>query len=361
MLSLVRGSVPQKGAKRAALLANIARRFDWSRARSLYDPGANLVLWVHHRYPQSLATWTLRGDTVLKDIALINAVTELGIPFRLVSGPEVGDVINSTIVYSVEEYNPARVRNYSASLMAALRQLEAQGNTLYPTADEAEWWENKVFMHRRFAELGINTPATTIVERDTDLGEDSLTYPLIAKEPHSHGSLGLHKLDGPGDLRALRAQLAADGHYEFLLQEILDMRRDMRCTLIGGEIVHHYFRINHSEEWQPTSTRHGSTVDFDFFPDQWRDRIREAVAKTGLRSGAFDVCWERDDFDTEPYFLEVSPAYTPNPAPPPSFADRPYAEFKAQLTGPDSYPAAFVDLVFELQRKVVAAWGLGAG
>jgi hypothetical protein len=209
VLSLVPTSLGKKGGKRAALLSNIAQRVPWQGVRRLYDPQAELVLWLHHRYPHSLATWTLRGDTVLKDFALINAVVERELPFRLVTGPEIGTVVNSRIVYSVDAYNPARVRNYSASLMAALRQLEAQGNVLYPSADEAEWWENKVFMHRRFDELGINTPPTTIVGRETDVDEESLEYPLIAKEPHSHGSLGVHKVGDAGELRALRGRLAA--------------------------------------------------------------------------------------------------------------------------------------------------------
>ena len=83
------------------------------------------------------------------------------------------------------------------------------------------------------------------------------------------------------------------------------------------------------------------------------------MAKLGMRNGAFDICWDGDDLETEPYFLEVSPAYTPNPPPPPAFVNRPYADFKAQLFGPDSFPGQFADLVFELHRQVVAAWGLG--
>jgi glutathione synthase/RimK-type ligase-like ATP-grasp enzyme len=351
-------SVSRKAAKRMALLREIARRAPWSRIRRQIDPRSDLVIWLHHRYPASWPEWVLREDTVLKDIALLNAIAETGRPFRIVSGPAVGDIANSTIVYSIDAFNPARVRNYSASLVTALRQLEAQGNTLYPTSAEAEWWENKVFMHRRFDELGINTPPTVIVERQTELDEHSLVYPLLVKDPHSSGSRGLQKVDSADDLRAIRTRFAADGRYDLIVQSILDMRRDLRCTIIGEEIVHHYFRINESGEWRPTSTRRGSRVDFTTFPERWRAAILEAFAKTGVRSGAFDICWEHDDLDTEPYFLEISPAYTPNPPPPPSFNGGPYADFKERLTGPDCYPAAFADLVFGLQRKVVAAWGL---
>jgi hypothetical protein len=351
----------QAAAKRLALLREMARRVPWDRIRRQHDPAADLVVWFHHRYPESVRSWALHGDTVLKDVGLLAAVAGAGHRFRLVSGRDIGHVANARVVYSIEAYNPPGLRNYVAPLLTTLRELEAQGNTLYPAAAEAEWWENKVFMHRRFAELGIRTPPTEIVERGAALDEDALTYPLIAKEPHSHGSLGVHRIDGPGALRELRRRLAAEGRYDLLLQQIIDIRRDLRCTLIGGEIVHHYFRINpDGGEWRPTSTRHGSRVDFDFFPERWRAEIVDAFGRTGLRSGAFDVCWDGDDLDTPPYFLEVSPAYTPNPKPPPRYADWAYADYKRRLRGPDSHPAMFVDLVFALQRRVVAAWGLGA-
>lgn len=298
------------------------------------------------------------GDSFLKDAALLAAVAETGVPFRIVSGAGIGKVANSTIVYSIDKFNPSRVRNYSAELMTALRELEAQGNTLLPSADEAEYWENKVFMHRRFDELGIRTPSTTVVGRDSSLHEDELTYPLLVKEPHSCQSNGLHKLDTPRQLVDLRTRLTTRGDHELLVQELLDMRRDLRVTIIDGKIVHHYFRINNSDDWMPTSTRIGSSVDFESFPEQWRDEIVEAMAKLGLRAGAFDICWVGDDLDSPPYFLEVSPAFSPNPAPPPAFADRPYAEFKAQLTGPDAFQIAFADLVFDMHRAFVAMWGL---
>ena len=331
-------------------------RTPWRKIRAMRDPSADVVVWLHHRYPDSWFRFLSKGDSFVKDAALLAAVAETGTRFRIVSGPAIGEVANATILYSIDEYNPARARNYSASLMAALRQLEAQGNTLYPSADEAEYWENKVFMHRRFDELGIRSPATTAIDRDTELAEDDLAYPLLVKEPHSANSEGLHKVQSADELRALRARLGARGDHELLIQEILDMRRDLRCTVIGGEIVHHYFRINNSDEWMPTTTRKGSSVDFVTFPEQWRAEIVEATRKLGLRNGAFDICWVGDDLDSPPYYLEVSPAYTPNPAPPASWDDRPYADFKDQLTGPDAFHVAFADLVFDMHHTMLEAW-----
>lgn len=355
-------SVSSKIKKRTALLTEVARRFPVAGLLRSRSSSSDLVFWAHHRYPDTWLHYVGAGDSVLKDTALLAALIGTGRRFRVVRGPAIGGVTNSTIVYSIDAFNPNRSLNYSASLMATLRQLEAQGNTLYPSADEAELWENKVFMHRRFDELGINSPATIVVDRTTDLdaavAAAGFEFPLLVKEPHSNNSQGLHHVADIAELERLRAELVAAGAAELLVQRILDMRRDLRVTMIGGEIVHHYWRINLSDEWMPTTTRKGSQVDFVTFPEQWRATIVEAMAKLGLRNGAFDVCWDHDDLDTEPYFLEVSPAYTPNPAPSAPFADRPYADFKAQLRGEGNYTAAFADLVFDLHRKLVAAWGL---
>lgn len=355
-------SVSSKVKKRLALLSEVAKRFPVSGLIRQRSSSADLVFWAHHRYPDSWLGYLGAGDSVLKDTALLNAIVETGRPFRVVSGTGIGSVANSTIVYSIDAFNPNRSLNYSASLMTTLRQLEAQGNTLYPSADEAELWENKVFMHRRFDELGINSPTTIVVERDTDVAaaidEKGLRFPLLVKEPHSNNSQGLHKVADLSELLAVRDRLAGAGAYELLVQEILDMRRDLRVTMIGGDVVHHCWRINLSDEWMPTTTRKGSQVDFVTFPEQWRSTIVDAMNKLGLRNGAFDVCWDHDDLDSEPYFLEVSPAYTPNPAPSKPFADRPYADFKAQVRGDGNYTAAFADLVFDLHRKLIAAWGL---
>ena len=357
-------SVVSKVRKRMVLMGHVARRTPWLRIIRQHDRSSDTVIWLHHRYPESWLGFLAAGDSFLNDAALINAIVETGARFRFVSGPNIGGLVNSTVIYSIGEFNPARSVNYSASLVAALRELEAQGNTLYPSADEAEYWENKMFMHRRFDELGIKAPPTVLVERDTDVGralaDAGFEFPLLVKEPHSCQSHGLHPVDSLADLERVRVELAEGGNYEFIVQRILDMRRDLRVTMIGGEIVHHYFRINFSEEWKPTTTRAGSQADFDTFPEQWRGTFEEAMAKLGMRNGAFDICWDHDDLDSEPYFLEVSPAYTPNPPPPPSFAGRPYSDFKAQLTGPDSFPGVFADLVFELHRKVVRAWGLAS-
>lgn len=350
-----------KISKRLTLIGHTVRRLPAGRLRRQWKRDADVVVWIHHRYPDSWLSYLTHGDSFLKDVALLRAVLDAGHDVRFRFGTKVDAESDATIVYSIDAYNPDRLTDYSASLVAALRSLEAKGNRLFPSADEAEYWENKVFMHRRFGELGINCPPTVAIDRDssldTVLADASFGFPMLVKEPHSNNSKGLHKVDDRAALDAVRAELATRGLHELLLQGLIEMRRDLRVTMVGGEVVHHYWRINQSDEWMPTTTRKGSSVDFVTFPEQWRTTIEKAMASLELRNGAFDICWAGDDLDTEPIFLEVSPSYSPNPTPPPAFADRPYSDFKANLFGSDSFPGAFADIVVELHHRLVAAWG----
>ena len=350
-----------KISKRLTLIGHTVRRLPVRRLRRQWNRDADVVFWVHHRYPDSWLSYLTQGDSFLKDVALLRAVLDAGYDVRFRFGTKVDAESDSTIVYSIDAYNPGRLTNYSASLITALRELESQGNRLFPSADEAEYWENKVYMHQRFDELGINCPPTVAIDHDSDLdavlARAPFGFPMLVKEPHSNNSKGIHKIDDRAALESVRSELAARGNHELLLQGLIDMRRDLRVTMIGGEVVHHYWRINESDEWMPTTTRKGSSVDFVTFPEQWRSTIEKAMASLELRNGAFDVCWEGDDLDTEPIFLEVSPSYSPNPTPPASFANRPYSDFKANLFGADSFPGAFADVVVELHGALVSAWG----
>ena len=346
-----------KAEKRLTLLRDLQREFPLKRVRALRRSDADLVVWIHHSYPAGWLKYFFREDGIVKDAGLLAGLARAGLPFQLVTGNKIDRVRNKRVIYSIFPYNPNRRKNYSDGLVEALREIESHGNTLAPRADEAEWWENKIYMHRRFAELGVNCPPTTI-DRLTDDLDTSLTYPLLVKEPHSSGSLGLHKVDSAAEHQRVRDELRAAGETEVLTQGLIDMKRDLRVTIVGDQVVHHYFRINTTDAWQPTSTKRGSIVDFETFPERWRAHILEVFSRFGLRTGAFDICWEGDDLATEPIFLEVSPAYTPNPPLPPAFADRPYADFKLHLRGPDAYGTAFVRNVFRIQEMILEEWGI---
>jgi hypothetical protein len=137
-----------------------------------------------------------------------------------------------------------------------------------------------------------------------------------------------------------------------LIQDLIEMRRDLRVILVGEEIVLHYWRINKDKDWKPTSTGFGSVVDFDNFPKHWKSHIIETFKKLNLKTGAFDITWQNDDLANTPLYLEVSPAYMPNPR---NFIkDEPYSKFKSALRYSSSYESAYVNIVNTIKLAQVS-------
>lgn len=331
----------------------------WGAVRRLKKADANTVLWIHHRYPESMFRYLTKEETILKDLALVAAVAKRGQPFRIVWGNKLGEISNSKVLYSIDQYNPDGIQNYSAQLVGALNQLLEQGNEIFPELSAARLWENKVEMHAHFDAHHVNSPTTAVVERNDVASavalDAGLEFPLLAKEPHSCNSAGIYKCSDAAELDALWSRLKAEDHDDLLVQSLVDMSSDMRVIIIGDEIVLHFMRINREKgEWQPTSIQKRSDADYENFPERWRAGIIETLHRLGLRNGAFDICWAGDDLTTEPIFLEVSPAYHPSPKPPPAFASKPYSEYMDQLTGPNSYPKAFVSTIFEFSDQALA-------
>ena len=140
----------------------------------------------------------------------------------------------------------------------------------------------------------------------------------------------------------------------FLVQQLLNMRRDLRVTIVGKNIVHFYWRINNADEWKPTSTGHGSSVDFVNFPEKWREFIIEQFLKFKIVSGAFDIAWENDDLSTTPLILEVSPTYQVNPVTTNSDHLQAYGKYKKySIYGEKSYLNQYITQTFGVIDKIV--------
>ena len=59
--------------------------------------------------------------------------------------------------------------------------------------------------------------------------------------------------------------------------------------------------------------KYGSKVIFGDFPYKWEQKILDVHKKLDLDMAAYDIAWDNDNTDDEPYFLEVSPRFSPNP------------------------------------------------
>lgn len=296
-----------------------------------------------------------REDQFVDYMALINALSTHGIKFNISFTTKLGKYNHKNIFlrYS-KKLDPFVFSNYSQTLHFFCKQLEDQKCTVYPNSHEVLFWENKGHMTQKFFERRLSIPKTYLITHENDFRSIDLSYPFLIKEEHSSSSEGLYKIKDEEDLHSFFTKHNYFADNKFLLaQELLNMRRDLRVILVGDKIVHHYWRINKSNEWKPTSTSYGSDVDFNSFPEQWRGFIIDQFKKLNLTTGAFDIAWRNDDLSTEPLILEVSPNYQPNPKVDLSKMKFPYGEYKEKLLLRDSYDYRYVDIVFDLVNQQI--------
>ena len=316
-----------------------------------YDRKSRNIIWIFPtREVKSLYSFLMKSNTFLHDIALINSMIENHEKIRLVFGDNHNFSAGDNVYYNISElFKKEAFSNYSESIIETISELESKGCSMFPNLDEVKFWENKDWMHREFKRLNINHPRSIIVNKYDSIY--NFKYPFLIKEVHSCGSKGVHKIDNEFDLQEFWSN--KKDPYPVIYQLLLNMRKDIRVILVDGEIVLHYWRLNTAKEWKPTSTVGGSHVDFISFPEKWRDLIIGEFNKLNMSTGAFDIAWQNDDLDTEPYFLEVSPFYMPNPEPTGKYKNLPYKEFKVNFFGKDAYFIKYVQIIHKLKRKTI--------
>ncbi|EDM38338.1 hypothetical protein PBAL39_01947 [Pedobacter sp. BAL39] len=323
----------------------------WLKLWRAYRRNARVVLWIPEKSFRYLCS-----DAFVWDAATIAGLLDAGVSFRIVAGLNIGHCHHKAIFYTISNrYNVFGFDDYTDVLQHITNRLEAQGNMVFPKNSEAVFWENKAHMHHLFRSAKVHEPRTTIFKGFEALLSADLTFPFLIKAEHSCSSEGLYKIDSWSDL----ADLVSNDQFvmenkNIIVQELINMRKDLRVILVKEDIVLHYWRINTAEEWKPTSTSYGSKVDFDFFPEQWRAHIIDTFKSLKLTTGAFDITWANDDLATEPIYLEVSPFYQPNP--PMVLKEKAYAFYKQNFSFRNSWDVKYVDVVFSIKSKQVKAY-----
>ncbi len=291
-------------------------------------------------------------DRILIDFAHINYLSQNGIKFKLCVKKNIGlyHFKKIFIAYDFEE-NLFSFKDYTKQLYFIICQLEQQNNLVFPSSKEYLYWENKQYMHEMFDKLNVSQPNTRIVNSLFDLNFNKLKFPFLVKEVHSCQSNGIFKIENINHLTQLEQKLKNDC---FLIQELLNIRRDLRVTLVGNEVVHFYWRINNNSEWRPTATGNGSSVDFINFPTQWKEFIITEFSKLNLLTGAFDVAWQNDDLSTKPLILEVSPTYQLNPITFDIKHLNKYGRYKKySIIGANNYLVEYIDQTFKVVDKAM--------
>jgi glutathione synthase/RimK-type ligase-like ATP-grasp enzyme len=197
--------------------------------------------------------------------------------------------------------------NYPNTLSFFAKQFENQNNKIFVSSNEILFLENKYFMHQELEKKGIKTPRTWLYENKSEIDTNDLEFPLLYKENHSSSGLGLH---------LFKDRLAFE-KFKFpnkiVLQKLMNIRKDMRVTIIGGQVISSFWRINVSDRWMPTSTKNGSSVKFEKISKRLEKYVLDVVDKLKMDICGMDIAFEDDDTTKEPLVLEVSPRFSQNP------------------------------------------------
>jgi glutathione synthase/RimK-type ligase-like ATP-grasp enzyme len=251
--------------------------------------------------------------------------------------------------------------NYSRQAHEFAKGLEAQGNRLFCSSNEVLYWENKAYMHQRFADLDIPTPQTNLLTRETWPSTPFDVEPLLIKEEHSAGSSGIHYFQTATEARTFVA------NYRFRPEETLIMQavvsgatQDLRVTLVGGAIIPSasYWRRKRaaalsSGVWTSTATTYDSLVDHAAIPPSVHTFVAECLEKLDLRMAAFDLIWEDDDVKREPLVLEVSPYFQPNPPKPARYRDWTYKRYKQMPYAEEGYFSGQYGVFRSISRQIL--------
>ncbi len=319
---------------------------------------SDIILWIPHRGVRYFFS-----DTAVYDYAIADALSRRGIKYNIKKGKDIGSLYGKTVFLSYSrnylfEYS---FMDYPANMSFLINQLEKQSNRVYPSSNEVALWENKTLMHKKFDDLNIPCPETTLYFSKQQLQKLDTSEPFLIKEEHSASSKGVHKIENKEALERLLDKEFFERNETVIVQKLLNMRRDLRVILVNDKIVHHYWRINHSKEWKPTSTGRGSSVDFESFPEKWSSFIIEKFKQLDIVTGAFDIAWENDDLENTPMILEVSPAYQLNPVTAVKEDLEQYGSYKKKLYfSKKSYDYQFIKQSFTVYRSIVAEVLLGA-
>ncbi len=256
---------------------------------------------------------------------------------------------DSNIIWSPSEaIFRKKFKEYSTSIIKIAREAESNGNRILPCSSEMLFWENKSFMYKSFEEKDILHPKTLILEASKEIPE-SLNYPILLKGEFSSGSKDIFKIDSKKHLiEKIEKERFSMKFNNLILQKLLNIRKDLRVTIVDKEVVLFYWRINPSKDWKPTASSYGSSISFDDYPYKWNSYFFEVMDKLDLKMAAFDFAWEDDNLDFKPYLLEVSPRFSPNPVF--NHKDLTYGEWKKKLFSKNSYAKLQTDLIYKINQ-----------
>jgi glutathione synthase/RimK-type ligase-like ATP-grasp enzyme len=251
-----------------------------------------------------------------------------------------------------------RLWDYSRQVYDFAAGLERQGNVLFCSAAETLYWENKAYMHRRFEEVGVPTPATRLLTAGTWREIEFDFEPLLLKDEHSAGSSGIRFFPTATAAAAFVQNYPFRPNETLIMQEVVaGAVRDMRVTMVGSTMIPEasYWRTkrdpsgNGRANWTTTATTFNSRVTHAGIPDSVAPFAAQCLRQLELRTAGIDLIWVDDDVSRTPLVLELSPYYQPNPPKPERYTGWTYKQYKERPYVRDGY----IDRQYRTFRTII--------
>lgn len=282
----------------------------------------NIIVWFP-KFNMDLIHYFGRAY-ILQDLILLEWVLTNLDNYRFIRVQNLGKLNNCNIYYTFfDRFNPVGIENRSNAIKYNFSNI--LNNDFYPPIDYLNLWENKIKMHQIFKELNINTPETLIVTESENL--NNVNFPILFKHPFLNQSKGIKLLKNKEELDT---HLKHFKPKEFILQEVINMTKDLRVVVVNFEIKYHYWRNKtNTTEFTTTSTKFGSKLNVDPIPENIQNIIISYTKKLNLKLAAYDITFENDNLDTHPIVLEVSSSFLLNPIPDIKNINKPYKNYKS--------------------------------
>lgn len=161
---------------------------------------------------------------------------------------------------------------------------------------------NKIRQTNLFQLLGISHPRTRLYYGRDRLHRicDDFAYPFVAKTPvGSSMGKGVRLIRNGDELESY-----LEKHRPAYIQEYLPIDRDLRVVLIGGEVVHAYWRIGQPDDFRNNVTQ-GAAVSFENIPDEALQFAESVARLCRFDEVGLDVCHARGRY----YVIEANMVY----------------------------------------------------
>ncbi len=164
---------------------------------------------------------------------------------------------------------------------------DALGKPTFPSYHTYKCVQDKIKQSALFQLAGLPHPKTRVFygNRQKAKIRDYFSYPCIAKEPRGSAmGRGVFLINNNADLDAY----THDRHVAYI-QQYLPIDRDIRAVVIGGRVVHAYWRVAGEGEFR-TNVARGGRISLNPVPAAAIDLALRAAQVCGWDDVGMDIC-----------------------------------------------------------------------